>query len=56
MIREMSDDGVGIILVADTLEEAIGLSHTLVVLKDGRIQKRFDAEPGQKPSLFDLLH
>lgn len=56
MVREMSDDGVGIILVADTLEEAIGLSHTLIVLKDGQIQKRFDARPGDKPSLFDLLH
>ncbi len=56
MVRDMSGDGVGIILVADTLEEAIGLSHTLIVLKDGQIQKRFDAEPGNKPSLFDLLH
>ncbi|MFV0384815.1 sugar ABC transporter ATP-binding protein [Paracoccus sp. (in: a-proteobacteria)] len=56
MVREMSANGVGIILVADTLEEAIGLSHTLIVLKDGEIQKRFDAEPGSKPSLFDLLH
>ena len=35
MIRDMSDDGVGVILVADTLEEAIGLSHSIIVLKDG---------------------
>lgn len=56
MIRDMSDDGVGIVLVADTLEEAIGLSHTIVVLKDGEIQQRFDCQPGAKPSLFDLLH
>ncbi|AHK47083.1 sugar ABC transporter ATP-binding protein [Ensifer sp. 1H6] len=56
MIREMSGAGVGIVLVADTLEEAIGLSHTIVVVKDGRIQKNFDCVPGAKPSLFDLLH
>ncbi|WP_028717432.1 sugar ABC transporter ATP-binding protein [Paracoccus sp. J39] len=56
MIRDMSDDGVGIVLVADTLEEAIGLSHTIVVLKDGAIRQRFDCRPGAKPSLFDLLH
>ena len=56
MIREMSDDGVGIILVADTLEEAIGLSHTIYVLKDGKFQKRFDGTPGSKPSLYDLVH
>lgn len=56
MIRDMSADGVGIVLVADTLEEAIGLSHTIIVVKDGEIQKQFDCVPGAKPSLFDLLH
>jgi len=56
MIRAMSDEGVGIILVADTLEEAIGLSHNIIVLKDGKIQKRFTGTPGAKPGLFDLLH
>ncbi|KAB2689084.1 sugar ABC transporter ATP-binding protein [Brucella pseudogrignonensis] len=56
MIREMSAAGVGIVLVADTLEEAIGLSHTIVVLKDGRIQKCFSADPASKPTPFDLLH
>jgi len=55
MIRDMSDDGVGIILVADTLEEAIGLSHRIIVLKDGVIQQRFEGGEGQKPSLYDLL-
>ena len=56
MIREMCDAGVGIVLVADTLEEAIGLSHTILVLKDGEFQKRFDGTPGAKPSLYDLVH
>ncbi|MCY4034224.1 MAG: sugar ABC transporter ATP-binding protein [Hyphomicrobiales bacterium] len=56
MIREMCDAGVGILLVADTLEEAIGLSHTIFVIKDGEFQKRFDGTPGSKPSLYDLLH
>ncbi|QMU59629.1 MAG: ATP-binding cassette domain-containing protein [Boseongicola sp.] len=56
MVREMSDQGAGIILVADTLEEAIELSHTILVLKDGEFQKRFDGKPGDKPSLYDLVH
>jgi len=56
MIRDMCADGCGIILVADTLEEAIGLSHTILVLKDGVFQKRFDGTPGDKPSLYDLVH
>lgn len=56
MVREMSDAGAGIILVADTLEEAIGLSHTILVIKDGEFQKRFDGSPGDKPTLYDLVH
>ncbi len=56
MIRKMSADGVGIVLVADTLEEAIGLSHSILVLKDGKPQKFFDCPVGNKPSLYDLLH
>jgi len=56
LVRELSDEGVGIILVADTLEEAIGLSHSIIVLKDGDVQKRFSGIPGDKPSLFDLVH
>jgi len=56
MIREMCAEGVGIVLVADTLEEAIGLSHTIIVLKDGEFQKRFDGSAGDKPSLYDLVH
>lgn len=56
MVRDMSAAGAGIILVADTLEEAIGLSHTLLVLKDGVQQKVFHGRPGDKPSLYDLVH
>ena len=56
MVRDMSDDGVGILLVADTFEEAIGLAHTIIVVKDGRIQKRFDYSLGAKPTPYDLLH
>ena len=48
--------GVGIILVADTLEEAIGLSHTIAVIRDGEIRKWYDCPPGGKPSLYDLIH
>ncbi|MEP7453389.1 sugar ABC transporter ATP-binding protein [Phyllobacterium sp. SB3] len=56
MVRAMNADGAGIILIADTLEEAIGLSHTIAVIKDGKIQKQFDCKQGARPSLFDLVH
>lgn len=56
MVRSMSADGVGVVLIADTLEEAIGLSHSILVLKDGVPQKFFECPVGNKPSLYDLLH
>ena len=56
MVREMSNAGIGIVLVADTLEEAIGLSHTIIVLKDGNVQKYFEYELGNKPTLYDLIN
>lgn len=57
MIRAMSRDNCGIILIADTLEEAIGLAHTLIVFKDGKTQKVFPWQGIEhKPSLFDLIH
>lgn len=56
VIREMCADGCGVLLMADTLEEAIGLSHTIIVLKDGCIQHRFECAPGQKPQPYDLVH
>ncbi|GAA4474438.1 sugar ABC transporter ATP-binding protein [Gluconacetobacter asukensis] len=56
MVRDMCADGVGVILVADTLEEAIGLSHTIAVIKDGEIKTWFTCQLGAKPSLYDLIH
>nr|WP_314631084.1 sugar ABC transporter ATP-binding protein [uncultured Janthinobacterium sp.] len=56
VIREMCADGCGVVLMADTLEETIGLSHTILVLKDKRIRHRFDCTPGSKPLPFDLVH
>jgi len=56
MIRAMCANHCGVLLVADTLEEAIGLSHTILVMKDGRVEERFDCAPGRKPTLYDLVH
>ena len=56
LVREMNSEGVGVILIADTLEEAIGLSHNIIVIKDGEVQQRFDCVNNPKPSLYDLVH
>ena len=55
LVRTLSDEGVAIILASDTLEETIGLSHTILVMRDGAITGRFDALPGRKPEQVELL-
>ncbi len=54
LIREVSRQGVGIVLTSDTLEEAIGLSHTILVMKDGAIVHRF-GDAGRKPGQVDVV-
>ena len=54
MIREMSAAGIGLIVVPDTFEEAIGLAHTIIVMKDGKIMNAFDTAT-QQVTPFDLV-
>ena len=55
LIRDLSAEGVAIVLTADTLEETIGLCHSIMVMRDGQVTARFDASPGRKPSQVDLI-
>ena len=55
LIRDMTGEEISIVLLADTLEEVIGLSHTIIVMRDGEESARFDAPPGAKPSQVDLI-
>jgi ribose transport system ATP-binding protein len=55
LIRELCREGVAIILTADTLEETIGLSHRVLVMRDGRVTAHFDAQAGRKPRQLDLI-
>ena len=48
-MRAVTAEGVAVILTSDTLEETIGLSHTVLVMRDGAITHRADASPGHKP-------
>lgn len=54
MIREMSAAGIGLIVVPDTFEEAIGLAHTIMVMKDGACVATFDTQT-QDVTPFDLV-
>ena len=55
LIRELAGQGIAIVLMADTLEETIALSHRVIVMKDGRIAAEFDAPTGNKPSQVDVV-
>lgn len=55
LVRELSSQGVAILLISDTLEETIGLSHRVIVMRDGAVTARFDAQPGKKPDQVDVV-
>ena len=55
LVRDLSAQGIGILLLSDTLEETIGLCHRVLVMRDGEITAHFDAAPGAKPDQVDLL-
>jgi ribose transport system ATP-binding protein len=52
-IRELAQAGIGVILIADTLEELIALSDTILVMRDGRITGRFAAS--EVPTQLQIL-
>lgn len=54
-IREQCAKGMAVVLLADSLEETIALSHSIIVMRDGRIERRFDAHPGSKPTPVELV-
>jgi ribose transport system ATP-binding protein len=55
LIREITEEGVSVILTADTLEEMIGLSHRILVMRDGEVAQSFECLPGAKPQQVDLI-
>jgi ribose transport system ATP-binding protein len=55
LMRTLSEQGIAMVLTADTLEETIGLSHSILVMRDGEVTARFDAMPGSKPAQVDLI-
>lgn len=55
IVRSACAQGLAIVLIADTLEETIALSHNIVVFKDGEITARFSAARGDKPTQVQLV-
>jgi ribose transport system ATP-binding protein len=55
LVRDMTAEGLSVILLADTLEEVIGLSSRVLVMKDGVVTASFAAAAGAKPQQVDLV-
>jgi len=56
LIRELAQSGIGIILIADTLDELIALSNTIIVMRDGYISQRFTVSETSPTRLQILEH
>lgn len=55
LIRDLSARDVGVLVLADTLDEAIGLGHRIVVLRDGRVTAEYDSVATEPPTKIELL-
>jgi ribose transport system ATP-binding protein len=55
IIRESASSGTTIILVSDSLEETIALSHNILVMKDGLVRGSLPAPAHQKPSQLEIV-
>jgi ribose transport system ATP-binding protein len=55
LIRAVTAEGIAVILTSDTLEETIGLSHSILVMRDGLVTHRVSALSGHKPQQVELI-
>jgi len=55
LIRDITEKGNSVILLGDTLDEYIGLSNRIIVLRDGVISGEFEFPIDNKPSQFDIV-
>jgi ribose transport system ATP-binding protein len=55
IIRDAAARGKGVILLGDTLEECIGLSNKILVMKDGFVTRTIDAPKDGKPEQIEIL-
>jgi len=54
-IRQLAASGAAIVLRSESLEELIGLSNRIVVVKRGEVSAVVDSPPGHKPEELDVV-
>ena len=55
LIRRLAKEGIGMLIMCDTLEEDIGLANRMLVMKDGRLVKEIDSSSQNKPAPKDII-
>ncbi len=55
LMRELANSGVATVLLADSLEEAIGMSDRIIVMSDGQATREVACPSGGKPTPLDLV-
>jgi len=54
-IRELAKAGKGMIIMCDTLEEDIGLSNRMLIMKDGKFIEERACPRERKPTPLDVI-
>ena len=54
-MRKLAREGIGMLMMCDTLEEDIGLANRMLVMKDGRLVEEIESSPKKKPDPKDII-
>ena len=54
-IRALADEGKSLLVMCDTLEEDIGLSNRMLIMKDGRLENEVVCLADSKPAPIDII-
>jgi ribose transport system ATP-binding protein len=55
IIRRLAAAGTSIVLLSDSIEETIAMSHSILVMRDGEVTARLDAPATGKPAPVDIV-
>ena len=55
LVRDITAKGCAVLVMGDTLDECLGLSSRIIVMKDGLVCGEFDCPVGNKPAEIDVV-
>ncbi|HVO37541.1 MAG TPA: sugar ABC transporter ATP-binding protein [Spirochaetia bacterium] len=55
LMRKLAREGIGMLVMCDTLEEDIGLANRMLIMKDGRLVQEIGSAPKTKPDPKDII-